>query len=298
MKPLNWAYLQTFVAVAENGSLVETARSVGGSPPTMSRHISTLEDELGILLFERTGSGLVLTSAGLDLLEHARTMSSAAKRFSLSAAGKNEAIAGTVRITASQIVATYVLPPIFAKLRIAEPEITIELVATDDTKNLLLRDADIAVRMYQPTQNDVITKKIGEVKTGMFASKVYLHANRTPKSLSDVLEHSVIGYDRSTQIIEEFSTMSVPVDRSFFSFLCDDEVVCWNMVKAGHGIGFNQIGIGKADTSMVQLVPEIALPELSIWLTAHAELKNSRRVRKVYDFLGNHLGLYCRESAR
>ncbi|MBL4639728.1 MAG: LysR family transcriptional regulator [Kordiimonadaceae bacterium] len=292
MKSIDWTYLQSFVAVAENGSLANAANAAGGSAPTMSRHISTLEADLEILLFERTGGGLKLTSAGLDLLDHARDMAIAANKLSLAAAGRTETVEGIVRITASQIMATYVLPGMLKQLKDTEPQITIELVSTDKTENLLMREADIALRMYRPEQSDVISRKIVETSTGIFAAKDYIAANGMPSVLADLLHHSVIGYDRGTQILDGFAAAGHPVDRSFFSFLCDDQTVCWEMVRAGHGIGFNQKNIGRADSGLVELISDIALPKLPIWLTAHAELKTSKRVRRVYDFLADKIQAY------
>jgi len=116
--PLNWTHLQTLVAVAEHGSLSGAARALGGSQPTMGRHISTLEDELGVRLFERVAGGFEMTSTGIELLEYARHMAEAADRLSLTATGRSETIAGTIRITASDIVGTYVLPDILTALRV------------------------------------------------------------------------------------------------------------------------------------------------------------------------------------
>ncbi|MDE0728663.1 MAG: LysR family transcriptional regulator [Alphaproteobacteria bacterium] len=160
---LDWTHLQSFIAVAEHGSLSGAARALGGSQPTMGRHVAALEAALGVRLFDRTAGGLALTPTGADLLDHAGPMGQAANRVALAAQGRSEAIAGTNRLTASEIVATYVLPGILAELHQLEPEIQIELVASDRTENLLRRDADIAVRMYQPTQADVIARKVAEL---------------------------------------------------------------------------------------------------------------------------------------
>ncbi len=141
-KSFDWTHLQTFVAVAQHSSLSGAGRALGGSQPTMGRHVSALEAELGVRLFERTAGGLELTPTGVELLEYARRMAEAADRLSLVAEGRSEIIAGTIRITASEIVATYILPDILTDLHQVEPEIEIELVASDRAENLLQREAD------------------------------------------------------------------------------------------------------------------------------------------------------------
>jgi len=288
-KPFDWTHLQSFVAVAEHGSLSGAARAAGGSQPTMGRHVGALEAELGVRLFERTAGGLELTPTGTDLLEYARRMAEAADRFSLAAAGRSEAIAGTIRITASDIVAAYILPDILTALRRAEPEIDIELVASDRTENLLQREADIAVRMYRPTQADVFTRKVGELHIGMFAAHAYIERRGVPLSLEDFQGHDIVGYDRSEQIVQGFRAAGIEVDRGFFSFRCDNQVACWHMVLAGYGIGFNQVRIGEAEPRVMRLQVDAELPKLPIWLAAHSELKTSRRVRRVFDFLVEQL---------
>ncbi|MBI1400070.1 LysR family transcriptional regulator [Hyphomonas sp.] len=289
MTQLDWALLQSFAAVGEHGSLSAAARATGTSQPTMSRHVSDLETRIGARLFERTSTGIELTPAGARLMAHAREMSSAAERLSLTAAGQDDRLAGSVRITASNIVATYVLPDILTALRIAEPDIEIELVSSDRSENLLRREADIAVRMYRPEQPDVIAKKLGDLPIGMFAARSYIDRRGMPQTIEDILGHDVVGYDRSTLVIDGFARGGLKVDREFFAFRSDDQVVCWQMVVAGYGIGFNQVSIGEADPRVVRIPLAGELGSLPVWLVAHAELKATPRIRRVYDFLAEQL---------
>lgn len=290
---LDWALLQSFAAVGQHGSLSAAARATGASQPTLSRHISTLEQQLGERLFERATGGVALTPVGLTLLGHAQKMADAAAHLSIAAGGMTESLSGSVRITASQIVATLILPDLLTDLRAMEPEIDLEIVASDQTDNLLRREADIAVRMYRPTQPDVFTKKVGDLKLGMYAAKSYLDRQGVPDTLVSILDHDVIGYDRSTQIIDGFKQVGVEVDRDFFAFRSDDQVVCWQMVRAGYGIGFNQIQIGDADPQVTRIHAAGIVGELPIWLTAHVELKTNPRVRRVFDFLAERLSIIC-----
>ena len=286
---LDWTHLQSCIAVAEHGSLSGAARALGGSQPTMGRHVAALEAALGVRLFDRTAGGLALTPTGADLLDHAGPMGQAANRVALAAQGRSEAIAGTIRLTASEIVATYVLPGILAELHQLEPEIQIELVASDRTENLLRRDADIAVRMYQPTQADVIARKVAELPIGIYAAHDYLARAGVPETLADILRHEVVGYDRGEQIIQGFRAAGVEVDRQFFSFRTDNQVAAWHLVVAGWGLGFNQTLIGDGEAKVARILPDSKLPSLPVWLAAHVEIKTSRRDRRVFDFLAHGL---------
>lgn len=123
----------------------------------------------------------------------------------------------------------------------------------------------------------------------MFAAHAYVDRRGVPRSLEDFRNHDVIGYDRGDQIIKGFRTAGLDVDRRFFSFRCDNQVVCWRMVLAGFGIGFNHVQVGEAEPRVMRLFAETVMPTLPTWLTAHSELKTSRRIRRVFDFLADQL---------
>jgi DNA-binding transcriptional LysR family regulator len=285
----DWEKLQVFVAAADRGSLSGAARTLGISQPTAGRQVQALESQLGVQLFSRTARGLALTDTGMELLGYAREMSDAANRLALAALGRVEALGGVVRITASEIVATYRLPPVLLALRAAEPEIEVELVASNATDNLLQREADIAVRMYRPSQTDVITRSLGEIELGVYAAESYLARRGCPRNPEDLLEHDVIGYDRDESMIRGFRSAGVTVERRFFPNRTDDQVVAWRMVVEGNGIGFMQVAIGDAEPAVRRILADLPLPTLPIWLTAHSELKTSRPIRRVYDFIADSL---------
>ncbi len=293
---LDWAQLRVFVGAAEHGSLSAAGRALGLSQPTVGRHIQALEADLGVRLFQRRPHGLELTETGAELLEHGQMMARAADQLALSAAGRADALAGTVRVTASAFVATFTLPDMIADLRVQYPEIEIELVASDATENLLQREADIAVRMYRPEQVDVITRKVGDLGIGVYAATAYLDRKGVPRTIDDLLAHDIVGYDRSDQIIRGFRAAGATADRHFFAVRCDDQVAYWRLVVAGAGIGFSQVRVGDAEPKVVRVLPAFAIPSLPVWLTAHAGLRTNPRVRRVYDFLGERLGAALRDS--
>lgn len=151
---IDWNLIKSFVTVAETGSLSAAARKLAASQPTLGRHIAELEQALGVTLFRRGRRGYALTEAGSTLYERGRAVSEQASAFSLLALGSVEAIEGTVRIAASEVVAAYVLPEMTARLGAEEPCIEVEIVASNQVENLLRRDADIAIRMVKPAQNE------------------------------------------------------------------------------------------------------------------------------------------------
>ena len=113
----DWNRARAFLVTAEEGSLSAAARALGLAQPTLGRQVDALEQELGVVLFQRVGRGLKLTTSGLELLDHVRAMGDAAGRVSLSAAGQSQSIEGNVSITTSDVYAAILLPPVIAKLR-------------------------------------------------------------------------------------------------------------------------------------------------------------------------------------
>jgi len=286
---LNWHHIHHFLIVAEIGTLAEAAEQLGVSQPTLGRHISELEQKMGFSLFIRNRSGMTLTEAGLSLIDDARQMSFEAEKFALKAAGQNTVLSGTVRIAASEVVATYILPALLTEFRDLEPQIDIELVASNKIENLLSRDADMAVRMIKPVQEDLIAQKVNDMRLGAFASRQYLERHGTPAGAEELFSHRLVGYDRSDLITNQMSDFGYTHDRSMFAFRTDNQVANWELVKAGAGIGFGGVFIAQKCPDLVRLVPELSLPSLPMWLAAHQELKTNPRIRRAMDFLSEKL---------
>ncbi|WP_077033660.1 LysR family transcriptional regulator [Pelomonas sp. KK5] len=281
---LDWSLLQAFLVLAETGSLSRAAPLLGSTQPTLSRQLAALEAQLGHALFERSPRGLRLTAAGEALLPAARQMREGAQALSVALAGRQQqSLAGTVRITASEIVATYLLPPLLLELRRRHPEIQIELVASNAVENLLDRSADIALRMVRPAEPTLVARKLADWPLGLFAHQDYVQRHGMP-TLATFAEYDWIGYDRSDQMLRGFHEAGFEhITREFFAIRCDDQVACWEAMRAGLGIGVGLQRLGARDPALVQLLPELPLPRLPLWLTAHRELRDTPRLRVVFD---------------
>lgn len=281
----DWSLVQSFLAALDHGSLLAAARSLGASQPTLGRHIAELESQLGVVLFERTGRGLVPTATALRLAESARAMEASAHQLARSVSGADAGVSGTVRITASQPVACVLLPPVLARMRQALPEVQVELVASNEVTNLLRREADIALRMVRPGQASLVARRIGAVTLGAYAHRDYLRRKGTPRQPSDLLQHQLVGADRNEDILRGFTALGHAVERQHFAFRTDDLMAYWEAVRAGLGIGFVADYVARTDPNVAPVLPMLPLPELPIWLTVHREIRTSRKIRAVYDFL-------------
>lgn len=286
---LDWALIQAFLAVAREGSLSAAAVATGASQPTLGRQVRAAEAALGEALFARHPRGLALTPFGQRILPAASAMAEAAARLALAAAGEARGLTGPVRITASEFVALHWLPEALAPLRAAEPGIALEIVPSDESGNLLFREADIALRMYRPAQLDLVAKHLGEVPLGFFATREYLDRHGRPATLAELKGHRLIGLDRSEELLAGFRAFGLPVGREDFGLRCDAHPVSFAFLCAGHGIGVVQRAVASRDPRLEQVLPEAPLPALPLWLTAHEALRTTPRIRRVWDHLAGAL---------
>lgn len=289
LSSLDWSLIQTFLAVAETGSLSAAARVLGTSQPTLGRKVREAEAALGVELFRRHPKGLALTEAGQDMLAPARAMRDAAAQMALTAAGQDRALSGSVRITASAVVSHFLLPSVLARLRREEPGIEIDLVASDSSENLLFREADIAVRMYRPGQLDVVTRHVTDLAMGAYAAPGFLDRHGRPTTADELLNLDWVGFDRNEMIIQGMRQAGWPVSRGFFKLRTDDQAAYWQLVRAGGGVGIMQQAVGEADGAVERIMPDLSLPRLPVWLTAHEAVRRVPRVARVWDALATAL---------
>lgn len=293
LEHLDWSLVQSFLAVAETGSLSAGGRRLRLTQPTVGRHVQTLEQDLGVSLFNRQARGMTLTEQGNTLLSHARMMREAAEALSLHAAGKSSDLRGTVRITASVFASHHYLPAIIADLRETNPEVDIELVPSDETENLLFREADIAVRMYRPTQLDMVTQHLGDVQLGLFGATRYLDRRGRPQSPEDLFNHGIVGYDRSDTMIRGFREAGFEIERDFFAVRCDNHTAVWELVRAGCGLGFAPVRAGTMDPNLECIELGLPIPRLETWLTAHEAIRKNPRVDLVWRALAAGMKKTC-----
>lgn len=285
----DWALIKSFLAVLDAGSLMGAARRLGAQQPTLSRHVAELEAQLGTPLFERTGRGVTPTAAALAIADAARHMQDGAQALSRGLAKSRDMNTGTVRISTSEVAAVWLMPAVLARLQAEEPGIQIELVASNGITNLLRREADIAVRMVRPAQASLIAKKLGEIAIVAAAHTDYLARAGTPREPADLLQHRLIGYDRDETLQRGFAALGVPITRERFAIRTDDQVAYGRLVASGAGIGFVAAYNIAHWPAVVALLPQLAIPPLPCWLAVHREIRGSRLVRRVYDFLADEI---------
>lgn len=292
----DWALWRSFAAVVAEGSLSGAARAIGLSQPTIGRHVETLEADLGLSLFERTMNGLKPNATALRLYEPVTRAQAALAEAAIVAAGAQEDVGGTVRLTASAMISNYVLPGLLVPIRDLHPRIAIETLPSDSAENLLMREADIAVRMFRPTQLELVTRYLGDIPLVAAAHESYIARRGRPLEPADLWEHDLIGFDRSDAILTHARSLGFSITREHFVLRSDDQAHLWELMKAGLGIGFGQLNLVNRTPGMVALPLDMAIPPLPVWLTTHRELFTSHRIRAIYDALAEGLLAYINDQ--
>jgi DNA-binding transcriptional LysR family regulator len=291
---LDWDLFQSLEAVLESGSLSGAARLRGLTQPTLGRHIEALEARLGAPLFVRSPRGLTPTELALELRPHLREMGAAAAAALRESRQEAGALKGTVRITASEMVGAEVLPALLAGFHRRHPQISVELVLSNETQDLLRREADIAVRMTPPTQSALVVRRIGEIPLGLYATREHLDAAGRPERLADLAGAVLVGLDSPRRLLQ-IPELDFPVGREHFAFRSDSDLAGLAAIRAGFGIGVCQVPLGRRH-GLERVLPGHEVYRLGVWIAMHEDLRTSLRMRAMFDVLVEGLSAYIAEA--
>ncbi|WP_417494291.1 LysR family transcriptional regulator [Maricaulis sp.] len=285
----DWNQIRAFLATVEEGSFSAAARALGQTQPTLSRQISALEDALGITLFERGHRAMVLTEPGRALLEPVRAMAEAATRISLTASGQSSQIAGRVTLTATDSMAMHVLPPVLLKLRQLAPEIELDIIASNDVRDLTRREADISIRHARPEQGELIGRLLCQTRACLYASPDFLDRHGRPKSAADLARYDFIGFDRDERFLAALQGIGLPLTEGNFKLHTASGPVMNELIRNGLGIGVLTEEFAALNPGLERVLPGLPVIEVPVWLVTHRELHTSRRIRLVFDLLAQEL---------
>jgi DNA-binding transcriptional LysR family regulator len=289
----DWDLWRTFIAVMDAGSLSGAARSLGIAQPTVGRQIEALEAALeGGPLFTRSPGGLRPTRAAQALVPHARTMATAADTLVRTASGDADDVRGVVRLTASEIAAVEILPPILTEFRETWPGVDIELLASNRLEDLLHRDVDIAMRMARPTQDALFARKVGVITLGFYAHRSYLQKHGEPRSYEELRTHAIIGFDRIRPLGAALDKLDFEVNADVFGLRTDNEPTQVAMLRAAYGVAACQPQIAARDPNLVAIMPGQLAVDMEVWVVMHEDLKTDRRMRLLFDHLVAGLKTY------
>jgi DNA-binding transcriptional LysR family regulator len=285
---LDWALLRSFVAVMRTGTLSAAAVAIGQTQPTIGRHIRSLEEAIGEPLFLRRSNSLTPTNRALALFERASVMEEAAFAVERDIIGGGPhatgAIEGTIRLSVPEVFGSHLLPPILTRFQQTYPHVALELIATNSTNNLLRREADIAVRLFRPSQYDLVMAIVGKVYVGLYAAPDYLSRVGKIEAVEDFAKHRLIGEDQGDRLLKAMQGFGLPVKRSDFVFRSDSILAQIAATEAGLGLGAGMT-MAFDQAKVVRVLPEAINIPFEVYVVAHADLHRSRLMRALFDHL-------------
>jgi DNA-binding transcriptional LysR family regulator len=280
---LDWDKLRIFHHVAEAGSFTHAGDSLNLSQSAVSRQVGALEDQLGVILFHRHARGLMLTEQG-ELL-HATTNDVFGKLALIEGqlTDSRDKPEGPLTITTTEFVGTHWLAPLLPKFQHQYPDIQLDLTLDDRVLNLGLREADVALRLFQPNQPDLIQRHLANIGFGIYAAPNYLARAGTPEKITDLKKHTLITFtDAGTAPYEDAN------------WILHDHaagpILTTNTVSAMHGLAVAGAGIAVlphylAGKSLVHILPNLTPPAVSMFFVYPDVRRHSRRIEIFRDFL-------------
>ena len=294
---MDWDKLRIFYAVADAGSLTHAGDTLHLSQSAVSRQIRALEESLNTTLFHRHARGLILTEQGELLFEAASAM---AKRLDTAAArirDSEEEVFGELRVTTTTGFGSLWLAPRLPALYAKYPDLKIDLMLEERVLDLPMREADVAIRMKEPSQADLIRKRLMGVRMRLYASPEYLERNRLPERIEDISNHRLICQNPTAAQVgagamlvahlmsyEPRSTLKV---NNYFGVL--------QGVLSGLGIGVLPDYLTQDFPNLQRVMPDVESSEVPVFLAYPEELRHSKRVSAFRDFVQDEIISYRKQ---
>jgi len=294
---MDWDKLRIFHAVAEKGSLTHAGETLRLSQSAVSRQIRALEESLSTTLFHRHARGLILTEQGELLFEATSQM---IRRLDAAAArirDSEDEVLGELRVTTTTGFGTLWLAPRLAKLYAKYPALKIDLMLEERVMDLPMREADVAIRMKEPTQADLIRKRLMQIRMRLYATPEYLAAHGTPTSMDDFTKHRLI--------CQHAGTPQVAAGAQLSADLMSHEIQSTLTVNNYFGVlqaVLNHLGIGvlpdylTADfPALVRVLPDVESADVPVFIAYPEELRHSKRVAAFRDFITEEIAAYRKQ---
>ncbi|WP_204114145.1 LysR family transcriptional regulator [Shimia biformata] len=284
---MDWDKLRIFHAVADAGSLTHAGDVLHLSQSAVSRQVRALEESLNTTLFHRHARGLILTEQGELLFDATSAM---AKRLDAAAArirDSEEEVFGELRVTTTTGFGTLWLAPRLSKLYEKYPDLNIDLMLEERVLDLPMREADVAIRMKEPSQADLVRKRLMSVRMRLYATEQYLKDHGTPQTLEDLAGHRLISQNTTSTQVGAGASMV----HQLMAYNISSRLSVNNYFGVLHAVLYN-LGIGVLPDYVLQDFPELkrVLPdfesaEVPVFLAYPEELRHSKRISVFRDFV-------------
>ena len=281
-RPLPWDDLQHFLAVAGHGSLGAAARALGVNHSTVLRRVASLEQGLGVRLFDRLPGGYALTDAGHALAARLTGVREQIEASQRDVGGGDLALEGPVRLTAPDALAGSLLVPLLAAFHARHPRVQVQLVVNNSFLSLTQREADLAVRGSNRPPENLVGRHVGRLQTAPYAARAYVDAHG-----SDVADaaHAWVAPDESLGHLASLRWIDRHVPAERIVYRCDTLPGLVDAVAAGIGVGLLLCHLADARPELVRLRAPPPEFDTQLWVLTHPALKQVARVKALAGFL-------------
>lgn len=293
---MDWDKLRIFHAVADAGSLTHAGDVLHLSQSAVSRQIRALEEALGTTLFHRHARGLILTEQGELLFEATSSMSRKLDGASARIRDSEENVFGELKVTATVGFGTLWLAPRLVKLYEKFPDLRIDLLLEERVLDLPMREADVAIRMKEPSQSDLIRRRLLNIRMRLYASPDYIAARGNPETLADLANHRLICQKpdqpqvaAGARLVQELMSQNVGSTLTVNNYFGVLQAVLANL-----GIGVLPDYLTADHPSLVRVFPDVESGEVPVFLAYPEELRQTRRVAVFRDFVLEEIQAYRR----
>ena len=294
---MDWDKLRIFHAVADAGSLTHAGDVLHLSQSAVSRQIRALEESLGTTLFHRHARGLILTEQGELLFEATSSMSRKLDSASARIRDSEENVFGELKVTATVGFGTLWLAPRLVKLYEKYPDLRIDLLLEERVLDLPMREADVAIRMKEPSQSDLIRRRLLNIRMRLYASPDYIAAHGAPESLADLSNHRLICQKpdqpqvaAGARLVQELMSQNVGSTLTVNNYFGVLQGVLHNL-----GIGVLPDYLVQDSPDLVQVLPDTESADVPVFLAYPEELRQSKRVAAFKDFVQDEIISYRKQ---
>ncbi len=278
--------LSLVLALSRERTLAGAAEKLGVDLSTVFRRLNALESRLQVRLFDRSGRGYQLTSAGERAAGAAERVETELLALDREITGRDQQLSGVVRVTASETFSYAVLPPLFAHFHALHPRIRVVLSIDNRVMDLSRREADVALRVRRPTDPDLFGRKLTDVAWAFFSAREAASPLRKSGRGLNFDKHTVIGWDEPARIVAaDWIGANVPAER--IHYRSNSLINQLMAARAGLGIALLPCYLGDRDDG-VRRVSGV-LPDVSseLWIVTHQDLKNTARIRAFLSVIGD-----------
>ncbi|MDH5426399.1 MAG: LysR family transcriptional regulator [Gammaproteobacteria bacterium] len=289
MNNTDWDCFRYFIAAAECGSLTGAAKQLSSNQPTVGRQIDALEHALGVKLFQRSVKGLILTEEGSFVFEQSQLLQSVVEKIERNHQGNDKDIRGTVRLALPEGICMEVFAPLLPSFYSAHPKINLILNVSSNASNLTRGEADIAVRLFRPQESNIVTKYLGCMTMGLFASASYIKNYGCPLTTSDLKHHRIITYGDQLSTLAENQWLVEQAGSTLSILSSDNTIARLKATVAGVGISVQPQLFRRMNPQLMPVLEGTQLPDHEVWIAYHKDLRHLARIRAVVDFISKNI---------